>query len=290
MTTYYLVIDGDNAGAGVTSAAECTFDIVISGPGIDRPNPTATIAESSTNVCLNEIVTFTPILTNCPDNGDYLWSINGTLAATTVDPIFQTTKLQNGDVVSVKTSCFTNCIDTVTGVSQAINVYTIALDAGSDQSIQQGKTTTLSGSTTAPVYSWAPEFLLSSPSILNPVALPTETTTYSLTAEENGCTLTDYVTITIFSTSLEVPNTFSPNGDTKNDTWVIEGIEKYPDNQIMVFDRWGQKVYHGTGYSAAKAWDGSLTRGDVTESVYFYVIELNNENGTIIHGSLTILR
>jgi len=67
---------------------------------------------------------------------------------------------------------------------------------------------------------------------------------------------------------------------------VIKGIEKYPDNLITIFSRWGQKVFETRSYSKTKYWDGSLNRGKAAEGVYFYIIDLGN--GETIKGSLTI--
>lgn len=288
-SVYYLVVDGDNLGAGITSAAECTFDLIISGPGIDRPIPTATITESTVNACLNENVTFTCSLTDCPDTTTFSWFINGNLAATTVVPAFQTSELADGDVVTVETGCYSSCITIVQGTSQPISVYTIQVDAGIDVTVPAGTEFNLNGSTTAPVFYWGPSYAVSNTNVLDPIVSPTETTTYAFTAEENGCVLTDYITATILS-ELEVPNTFSPNGDNVNDVWLINGIEAFPDNSVAIFTRWGQKIYQTSSYSSVKTWDGKKGSGNAPEGVYYYVIELNDSDETVLRGTLTVLR
>ena len=123
---------------------------------------------------------------------------------------------------------------------------------------------------------------------LNPIANPDVTTTFTLTAEENGCVLSDQVTIFI-SSELVIPNTFSPNNDENNDTWVINGIEAYPDNSVKIFDRWGQQIFAATAYSQSKAWDGSIKKGKASEGVYFYVIDLRDDS-EVRTGSLTLIR
>ncbi|NRA12282.1 MAG: gliding motility-associated C-terminal domain-containing protein, partial [Crocinitomicaceae bacterium] len=288
-STYYLVVDGDNNGAGITSAAECTFDLIISGAGIDRPVAIASITESNVNACLNEVITFICNLTDCSDTSAFLWYINGALAATTTDPIFNTSDLADGDIVSVETDCHTACPVTVQATSQVINVYTISLDAGIDVTVAPGTTFFLNGSTTAPVFYWGPTNLVGSPNILNPVVTPIEQTTYSFTAEENGCVLTDYITAFMIS-SIEIPNTFSPNGDNINDNWVITGIELYPNNQVSIFTRWGQKVYQTSNYSLNKRWDGTSNTGNAMEGIYYYIIDLNDGSDEVLKGTLTILR
>ncbi|MBX7095882.1 MAG: T9SS type A sorting domain-containing protein, partial [Flavobacteriales bacterium] len=72
----------------------------------------------------------------------------------------------------------------------------ITASAGSDVSICNGDNTTLnaSGGTN---YSWSPSTGLSDPNIANPVASPTSTTTYTVTASSGQCTSTASVTVTV---------------------------------------------------------------------------------------------
>lgn len=288
-TQYYIVIDGDMSGAGITVPAEATMDVVISGPGIDRPLSSLTITESSDSICLNEAVSFYTSMTDCPDNGSFEWYINDSLVAITTDTIFSTSALQDGDIVTVSTTCYSQCPDTVSVASMPVSVFEITIDAGVDLTINEGEGVQLNGYTTAPVYYWSPSFQVSNPNVLNPIAELTETTVFTFTAEENGCVLSDYVTITV-NRGLEIPNTFSPNDDGTNDTWIITGIEKYPDNSIKIYDRWGQEIYIANGYSKTKAWGGTTKRGrKATEGVYYYVLDLRN-GSDIIKGSITIIR
>jgi gliding motility-associated-like protein len=288
-TLYYIVIDGDNNGAGITSAAECTFDLLISGPGIDRPIPSATITPDTTNICLNDVVYFAVGTQDCPDNGDYSWYINGSLVAVTTLNEFQTSGINDGDVVTVETSCYTQCPEIVSVDSPAFSVYSFSVYAGEDQTILPGEAITLNGITTAPVHVWSPAYMISDPAASSTIATPDQTVTITFSATENGCTLSDYILITVTET-LGIPNTFSPNGDNVNDTWIIEGIEIYPNCSMKIFDRWGQEVYQTTGYSSTKAWDGKMRNRKPTEGVYFYILELRDEGKQLFKGTITLIK
>lgn len=289
-TAYYIVVNGLNTGAGVTQAAECSFDISVTGAAVDRPVPTVAISFNSSDVCLNELVTCTATLQDCPDSTDFQWYVNGVFTAQTSLPLYQTTGLSDGDIVEVQTTCFSICTELVTNTTLPINVYSFPIDAGTSVLINAGETTQLTGTTSAPVFSWSPSFNVSNPSILNPFVTPNETTTYTLTAAENGCTLSDQVTIFI-QESLLFPTTFSPNDDGANDKWEIGAIDLYPDCFVRIFNRWGQEIYQSTGYSKEKAWDGTNSNGSpLAEGVYFYVVDLRDEEKQQFKGSITLIR
>jgi len=288
-TEYYIVVNGDKTGVGITKAAECTFDLMITGAGINRANPSISIAAASQDVCKNEVVEISSEVFNCPDSTNYLWYINGELVATTTDHTFQTTSLTTGDVVSVSNTCYELCRQTVTASTAAFNVYSFTVDAGPDVEISVGETTPLNGTTSATIFSWSPPLLVSNPTILNPVAVPTETTIYTLTATENDCTLSDEILVT-FIQELTIPTTFSPNNDKINDVWEIVDIENFPNNFLRIYDRWGQEVFQKTGYTYEKAWNGEIKGKELASGVYFYVLELKDPEKQIKKGSVTVIR
>lgn len=68
----------------------------------------------------------------------------------------------------------------------------------------------------------------------------------------------------------------SPNGDGANDTWRIEGIEQFPDSEVQVFGRWGNRVFYQKGYNNQNGWDGRWEGQDLPDGTYFYRIDLGN--------------
>jgi gliding motility-associated-like protein len=289
-TTYFIVISGALNGPGITTAAEATMDVTLSGPGAEHLPPAIAITTDTDTVCRNGILTATAIPTNCPDITSYRWLINGVETAVTSQPVFQTSEIQDGDVVAVRTSCYADCPVVVTMAAPPVGVVSFPVDAGPDFSISPGGAVTLQGSTTAPDYSWTPGGSLSSTTVLNPVAIPASTTTYFLTATDGTCTFSDEVTVTV-SSPFVITNTFTPNGDGYNDTWEIPALEEYPNCFVQIFDRWGQSIYQTTGYALKKSWDGRSNGRVLTESVYFYVIDLRDPAfPDPFRGSITLIR
>lgn len=83
-----------------------------------------------------------------------------------------------------------------------------------------------------------------------------------------------------------IPNGISPNGDGMNETWSIQGIEQFPDNEVLIFNRWGDKVYEAAPYT--NDWSGQNNAGgvkllgdDLVEGTYFYILKLSDEHDAV---------
>lgn len=86
---------------------------------------------------------------------------------------------------------------------------------------------------------------------------------------------------------LSIPNTFTPNGDGINDTWDIKYLDYYPKSTVIIFDRWGKKVFSSIGYPIA--WDGTYKGAAIPSGTYYYIIDPKNEQ-SVFSGWLAIIR
>jgi gliding motility-associated-like protein/uncharacterized repeat protein (TIGR01451 family) len=110
-----------------------------------------------------------------------------------------------------------------------------------------------------------------------------------LALRENGATL-KILPHTISARSGNVlthkANAFTPNGDGVNDYFEIPGLLSYPNNELVVFNRYSDKVYQKRNY--ANDWDGSnLPAGSY---YYFLTIYLNNSVVQKYNGAVAIKR
>ncbi|MEN8157838.1 MAG: gliding motility-associated C-terminal domain-containing protein, partial [Bacteroidota bacterium] len=104
-----------------------------------------------------------------------------------------------------------------------------------------------------------------------------------------GCVTIDTAMVDYtFTSCLEIPNAFSPNGDGFNDRWVIEGLELYPNVTLKIFDRWGNLMYVTTN-AVDEPWDGYLNGRILPIDSYHYIMNLNNDEPPIT-GNITIVR
>jgi gliding motility-associated-like protein len=72
--------------------------------------------------------------------------------------------------------------------------------------------------------------------------------------------------------NLFIPNVISPNGDGYNDFFVIEDLDKYPLNELVIYNRYGREVFSQVGYE--NGWNGN----DLPAGVYFYRLVLYKES------------
>jgi gliding motility-associated-like protein len=108
----------------------------------------------------------------------------------------------------------------------------------------------------------------------------------TLTANiSNGCGTTQ-ATWQIQSNACEVkiPNVFTPNGSQGNDSFEIEGLEKYSGADLQIFNRWGQLVYESTNYR------NDWRAVDQSEGTYWYILKLPYGRKTEYKGNVQILR
>ena len=193
--------------------------------------------------------------------------------------------IQNGGATSPA-----NCSFFLEISGLGVDVIDVDFDAGDGFEIQEGETVQLNATGPPGNCLWIRSVVgLSADDVPNPFATPQSSMTYRISKRINGCDFIDSVRVEVIRL-INPPNTFTPNDDGFNDTWEILGIEDFPNAQVVVFDRWGQKVFSSSGYT--EEWDGTRNGKVLNTSTYYYVIRLNRLEGQVppITGSITIVK
>lgn|SRR5690554_1146553 len=273
-TTYYVIVNG---AMGASANAEATFDVELMGDGVQR-NPQFGIWTNNPTICTGENAVFFATTEECDQQSKFDWYVNGEYFTSTFDPLWVYANANDGDIINAKVSCYEQCRDTLTSNSFTITVIDFPVDAGPDKTIRKGESLQLDGFSTENDILWSPAYNINNPNILDPIVHPEYTTTYYLSVSNGICTITDEMTVFV-DDKLEIPNTFSPNGDGANDTWEILGIDEFPNVHVQVYTRWGQLVFETTGYPKEKHWDGTSKSGrELSAGAYYYVINLRDSN------------
>jgi gliding motility-associated-like protein len=90
-----------------------------------------------------------------------------------------------------------------------------------------------------------------------------------------------------------IPEGFSPNGDEINDLFFIKGLDLYPHNSLVIFNRWGDKVFEAEPY--INTWDGKATFGlrvggdALPVGTYFYLFN-PGDGSDVLKGTIYLNR
>jgi gliding motility-associated-like protein len=108
--------------------------------------------------------------------------------------------------------------------------------------------------------------------------------TYTITDLKGKISNKALVSIKVIPIDLFIPNTFTPNGDGKNDTFRIIGRESFDSINLLIFNRWGNEVYRRNNY--LDDWDGS----GLNEGTYYYLITLKKGGNEIVKKGWILLK
>ena len=89
---------------------------------------------------------------------------------------------------------------------------------------------------------------------------------------------------------IEIPNFFTPNGDSVNDEWYPRNIELYPNISVQIFDRYQRLVatYQGNDQSG---WSGHYKGKELPSGDYWYIVRLNEpSDDREFKGNVTLYR
>jgi gliding motility-associated-like protein len=143
-------------------------------------------------------------------------------------------------------------------------------------------------------YEWIPfdPAVLECDDCPDPWASPDTSTTFILVVKDgNGCIDTaEYRVLVCNDEEVHIPNAFTPNGDGSNDLFRVvptEGAEVI--RSLLVFNRWGQKVYEGSGVNAQ--WDGKIGDQPAASDVYVWILDYECGGKSVReNGEVTLLR
>lgn len=296
------LVNGDIVTCTLTSNATCAAPPTVHSNSVPVKvnatiNPTVSIDGPANPVCEGDTVRFSSTVTNGGNNPVYQWQVNGINAGSSSD-VYSSNRLRDGDVIICHYSSNGGC-GIANSNSMPLTVHALPIvDAGQDISISIGTNVTLTPLVTGNVlsYLWTPGATLSDNTIVNPVASPKETTTYTLTVTgDAGCKASDDLVISVLK-KLGIPNGFTPNGDSRNDIfYILGGPEGSRIKNFAIFNRWGQKVFQVQDVLPGKpafGWNGILNGEPAPAGLYIYMVTMTFKDGTKqeMKGTLLLMR
>ncbi|MGF7079365.1 gliding motility-associated C-terminal domain-containing protein [Mucilaginibacter sp. UYCu711] len=289
--------NNDVVSCVLTTSLACSVPATSNQVTIKVVSPVTAVVVSTpaAKICNGQPANFTATATNAAPDVVYQWTVNN-LAAGTDANTFTSSTLMDGDAIACSaTNPAISCTVPVVAKSLPVIITVESLPvisfSQSNYTIYEGEKISLQPvitSGTGATYVWSPATGLDNVTIANPVASPTKTTEYTLMViSALGCTTTGLpVKVTVLYKNIVVPNSFTPNNDGINDTWVIPGLETDPSAIITVFNRYGGIVYESHGYTTP--WNGHYKNTPLPFGAYYYVIAIKN-NTQKLSGCITII-
>jgi gliding motility-associated-like protein len=171
--------------------------------------------------------------------------------------------------------------------------------AGNDETIALGGAVTLKPTKQGiSRIEWRPDTTLGCWNCFDPIAHPFYTRTYYATAyNEFGCSASDSVTVFVRCNGslVFIPNTFTPNGDGRNDYFFPRGEGIGEMSSFRVFNRWGELIFDRKNVplnDERAGWDGTYHGKELAPDVYVYTMQSVCSTGEVLNwkGDVTILR
>lgn len=186
-----------------------------------------------------------------------------------------------------------NCPNNRDTLKKEIRIFALPkISAGNDTCAILGRSIKLKASGGAS-YSWEDDVtIVSGKNTASPTIQPTEEQSYYVTIKDaNGCTQIDSVKVCIIEDPLKLLkeiNMITPNGDGSNDELIFQGLEAFPDNQLTVYNRWGNIVFEKLRYQQdGELFNGTRNGEELPPDTYYYVLKFDEY---VFKQSLTIIR
>ncbi len=132
-------------------------------------------------------------------------------------------------------------------------------------------------------------------------------------SSSTGCSKDTAIQIYIRYPKYDIPNAFTPNGDTTNSHFGLIFNDRFPPAateanprfwkgrieviSYQIFNRWGSEIYTETNATTLnsatyKGWDGKKGANDAASDVYAYIIKLRmpDESIRVLTGEVNLIR
>lgn len=299
----FTILSASVITAIVSNGASGSIDVITPGGKATLPGfilnklsvpASLSISPSANNICPSATVTFTAITANTGAAPTYQWKLNGSVTGGN-NLTYSNNNFINGD----KVYCILNSVKTCPGielvysdtVTMIVKPVPQIIFNPSNPSIAAGSSVQLNANITGGIssYLWTPSTGLNNTSLLNPVASPVTTTAYNLTVTgSNNCTAGKNLTVTVLK-GIYFPNSFTPNGDNKNDIFRITPGTFFNLKIFAVYDRYGNTIFKTSDIN--KGWDGTYKGFKSPQGSYTYLIKGTDLKGDFfLNGSVLLIR
>lgn len=294
--------DNDVVTCIITSNANCVSNNPATSNTITiavtpQTDASITLSADNTSICEGMTATITASFLNGGTAPVFTWLVNGTIITNTGSSY--TSVFNDGDNITCVLLSNANCVNNNPATSNTIFITvnpTLVITVDPDTLTTCWTMPVALNASGADTYSWSPDLHLSCLDCPNPLADPSDTTLYTVTGTSGSCTGTATVLVNIKCPDVFVPSAFTPNGDNVNQFFKVEFPIGFvvTDFTLMVFDRWGQMVFHTNDQN--EGWDGTFNGKPFSTGVFVWMFRGKDRDGRSVSvnrtnsGDVTLIR
>ena len=188
------------------------------------------------------------------------------------------------------------CYSDTLGVNVLVDAPFV--NAGSDLTIAEGTSVPVSIIASSGNVLWQPSAGLSCDTCRQVLVAPDSSENYLVTLTDLfNCIARDTLHVMVSGGSTNcslsdifIPNTFTPNGNGKNDVFYARASSSYVLNYLRIFNRWGKMIFESKNWQ--QGWDGTSGNNPMPPGAYVYEMEAVCSSGDIIRkqGTITLIR
>ncbi|MEN9523021.1 MAG: hypothetical protein RL065_1398 [Bacteroidota bacterium] len=241
----------------------------------------------SNSVCVGQCADFTNTTSEFPDS--VIWKFKGASYDTTTNwtpasPCYKIPGIYSVVLMACnKYGC--DSVENFVTVLPSPRIYS------TDTCIEAGYTVKLLAHGNG-LITWMPNFYLNTDLGDTVKSTPINKVTYTV-HDTTSCPSPDSVTICLnySNTKLEFPNTFTPDGNGRNDLFKVKSNIPLLEYEMKIYDRWGVQVFISNDYTSG--WDGTYKGVAQNSGVFVYVVsyrDLGNNEYKTIHGNITLIK
>lgn len=268
----------------VSSASPGIYSVFYSTPNCGNKDTIIVVILNAPGLPISPQLNFTycqgqsisPLVINPPGNNEIItWYSDATLTNVVGNGLSFLPGSLSGVNLFYATLTIGNCesnplIFTITVIDASL------IDPGPSQVVCSGAHVQLNVTGTTGPLTWFPGNVLNDSTLVNPIANINNPTMFYINTVISGCNVTDSVFIDIDNNPDCLFNNvtaFSPDGDGVNENWIIEAAFVHTNNQVIIFNRWGDELVRFRNYNNVDVvWDGKYKGNVLPSGTYYYVV------------------
>ncbi|MEO6328162.1 MAG: gliding motility-associated C-terminal domain-containing protein [Ginsengibacter sp.] len=255
--------------------------------------PTITIHANRNEICKGETVDFSAVTSDGGNSPVYQWRKNGVSVGTN-SPAWSDATLINSDIITCSLTSSNGCVSQAIVESNELSIAinplpVITLSKSNDINCITDEAKLLA--TGGVKYEWQQAEGIDALAVNNPIVDPSQTTVYTVKViSDKNCYDTKAITVNVSLTGkYEIPNSFTPNNDGKNDCFGLSYLLNISDLDFSIYNRWGQKVFYTK--NPKECWDGKYKGHEQESGIYVYIIKATGECGPLDKkGTVLLIR